>query len=377
MVALELLIDASGAERGAAQATRALGSVTAGAQAAERSISGVSRAFSGASSIASAANGIGAVAASFQNLNIASAAFQGGNVLLNLGRASADFAQLGGRVGTVASAFARLNPYIAGATLVLSGISAGMQLFGRDTDATADSLDGLLGKLDELNIRRAYGQADPRTSVSGTRDTLTQLRLSQRTEPFTIAKAADLFGVSELEFRNALEARIGPRATAGETIRNRFAPGGSSYSYSLTQVSPDETIAAGEALFGQRQFQEGASERLSRAENRARAERSRLLRDEAEERRRIQSEQLERSIELARELEESGRRWGEAVGDGAADLVLGLRNAREVASGLLQDLVRTGLREATGSLFGAVARSFGENATQRGSTPPTPPGIVV
>lgn len=376
MVSLELLIDASGMERGAAQATRALGSVTSGAQAAERNVGNLNRAFAGTSGFASAGTAIASAASAFDRLNISSAGFAASNAIVAVGRSVQDFALLGGRIGTVASAFARFNPYLLVASTALSAVSALMSVFGRDSDETTRSLqqqtnalDGLLSKLSEVRVRAGYGGSDPRTSVSGTVDTLTALRTSP-SRSFSASEAAALFGVTEQELRYAL-ARGGLGESALE-VRQKYRPRYDAsgqlrptpdgFEFARQSFTSADLVGAGQSLLGQRRDSiDSAEQSVRQAKDLAK------IQEDTERRRQEQAqafaEQMERSIEQA-------RRFGEQLGDGVADAVLGLRSGREVLASMVQDLARLGIREATGSLFAAARgalQNFGTTGAQQGA----------
>lgn len=389
MVSLELLIDARGMETGAAQATRALDSVSAKATQAERSISqtgrGLNAAFQATTGLASVGTNIATAANQFERLNLAAAGFSAARGLQNIGQVSQDMAVMGGHIGSVGLAFARLNPYILAASVALSLVSIGMTLFGDKTDDATESvkrqataLDNLKAKLNEVQIRASYGAGDPRQTIGGTIDTLTALRLEPSSKIRLDPKnAAALFGVSEQEFRAAAgRGGLGESAVEGSEGRIRLPSDGifgrptgplnGRFEYSKTSFTRDEVLGAGETLLKDRRISETSSR--DDIESRLRQERDIAKIQQATEEQRQRTEEERRAA--FQEMEESARRTGEYFGDGVADLVLGLRSAKEIAASIGQDFVRQGIRQATGNLFASFTQSFGATAAQK------PGGVV-
>lgn len=394
MVSLELLIDASGMQRGAAQATQALEQVTSKATQTQQSVSRVGQnlnvAFAATSGTTGFATNIVSAAQALDRLNVAAAGFSGARALTDISRVGADLANLGGRFGAIGLAIGRLTPALLIASTALSAISLGMELFASDTDKATESiqrqetaLGRLLGRIREVNIRSGYGQSDPRQSISGTVDALTALRLRESDSQLSIRDVAGLFGVSESEARTLLaRGGLGESAFEGQQTRIRlpsdrpFDPASgpiSGFQFNRNFFTQEQVLSAGETLLGDRR---GAEQTTAEAERRAREDAEQRIRQERDlsalqdERERQNEERAKQARELAREVEEAARRTGEYFGDGVADLVLGLRSAKEVASSIAQDFVRLGLREAVGGVFAAARNAFGTTGAQ-GTPPPS------
>lgn len=382
MVGLELLIDGSRATAGADQVKTALRGVQDQATQTEAGVRRIGASFSNAfqatGGTLQVAQGIGNVARSMQELNIAAAGFAGSRVLLEIGRVGQDLAQVGGRIGAFGAAFARLNPVLLIASTAMSAVSLAMSLFSNKTDEATDSvkrqataLDGLIAKQRELDIRAGYGAGDPRKSVGGTIDTLTALRTGSR-EKFTTKEAAGLFGVSEEEIRYALgvsgvgeaatELRQVPRYDRDLRVR------GYTTTYAQNAFSNESVTSAGEYLLRNRQRESDTARDTSADETSFSRRHESFFENGGEGERlfaQIRQQELEEAKAAMAELQDAARQVGEALGDGVADLVQGLRSAKQVAASLLSDLTRAGLRSAVGGLAAGIAGSFGGTGAQQ------------
>lgn len=269
---LELVLDASGMQRGAQQAGEALNAVGQRATTAATAVTNTGRAMSAAFQVGGGsvqiASGIAQTANAFGQLNTQAALFSASRVLLEVGNTARDFGNLRSAIGGVTGvmgalgAVIRANPIGSIATVV--GLAAtAMSLFGsRTRQATEEikkqttALDSLLGRVRDLDVRRGYGERDPRTTPAGTVDALTALRLSDR-QQIDVRDAAGLFGIDEQNFRYAL-GRSGLGESAIELRRRdsilwdtRAALRGENQ-FAMQSISRDQAIAAGELLLRDR-----------------------------------------------------------------------------------------------------------------------------
>ena len=152
MVALELVIDASGMQRGAQQATAALDAVaqksTAAEQATRRTSAALSAAFQTTGGVNQIASGIAQSAKSFDDLGIAAGAFGASRTILELAKTAQDFNQLKTAVGATGSTFSVLSTIMKGHPLltiatVISAAASVMSLFTSETKAATNSWDEL------------------------------------------------------------------------------------------------------------------------------------------------------------------------------------------------------------------------------------------
>lgn len=262
MPTLELLIDASGMQRGATEAENALRRVKA-------AIDGVTDSFSRARAIGGGASGggrllgfsggggaetfgvagplggggagfgsgfgaggvnasqvltgglqsaagIASTANALGQLNIQAAAFAAARSAFEIGNTIQDFARFRAGVGGATTAMGALNLAFKanpiGAIAVGIGLAAtAMSLFGSNTKNATDrvneqgqALERLRDGLPELVQRVALGQDDPRRTDRGLIDAIIALR-SGKASALRAGEAADIFGVSESFLRGGLQ----------------------------------------------------------------------------------------------------------------------------------------------------------------------------
>lgn len=402
MVSLELLIDASGMPRGAAEANRALDGVKNNATQTTQSVANVGRALTASGSFTSATTSIASAANAFSSLNLSAAGFASSGALLNIGRAVNDFGQLGGRIGTLAAGFARLNPYLLVASTGLSAVSAVMSVLADDTQRAANAYADLIANQNKVQslgkVADLFGDAGLRNQAG--RQYLENLR-SAAVEIYSSGRAPDVG-----ELRGILGPRVSDTAflnaarNAGiysQQVDIAARDGRSAYSgAALSQPTTDQALA----IIRSFAFQFAPDDASRRPERNLGPQYSSLIfadptqrpspfspligngvsltpemqlerdKETAQARADADRERLEQAAEVQRELNDQARQWGEHVGDGVADLLFGLRSAREIGAGLVADFARLGLREATGGLFAAVRNSFGTTAPQ--ANPPAP-----
>ena len=158
---LELGLDARPMEQGAAQAKRAIDSVS---DSALKSQAAISKAFQTTGGAVQVAGGIAQTAKAFSELNVAAGAFGASRALLEIGKTVQDFRELRGAVGASGSAFSVLGTILRAHPLmtlvtVLSTIGGLMSLFSRNTKEAASSFDQLAAAMQKAKLdasTRAY-----------------------------------------------------------------------------------------------------------------------------------------------------------------------------------------------------------------------------
>ncbi len=398
MVSLELLIDASGMQRGADQAKAALGSLQTKARETEtavKSIGGTGAAQS-TSGLLQVSSGISGIAQSLQNLNFSQAGTGIARTLLEISRTGQDFRQLTAGVSGATGAFGalglvmRAHPILAIASVV-GAVASAMALFSDKTDNAADSMakarregDALQSSLSGLAAGSGSKTGNPALDI------LNKLRGEDLSRALTFTENNNVIGgrgdsqfvkLSDLErvlpglsqyYGQQFGGGVGPlggargaRFSADEDERfvgrNQFIsyletsaasyqpPGGPSYFDNQPFWMRDGRDTATTSQIGNGAFRTNYPLRPTEQE------------DRDYER---QQEDYARAQESLRAMVDDARQVGEYLGDGAGDLILGLRSGREVLASMLQDLVRMGVRQGFGNLFAAAANSFGATGAQ-------------
>lgn len=166
MPTLELLIDATGMQRGAAVAKTALDSVTATAgktatevQRAGSNLSGAFQLTGGGVQIAS---GISQTAKAFGELNTAAGLFNASRTLLEIGNTARDFGQLRGAVGGAATVFGTLGAVIRanpiGAVATAIGLAA--TAFAAFSSGAKQAVVDYQALADEIRKNNIFAEAD-------------------------------------------------------------------------------------------------------------------------------------------------------------------------------------------------------------------------
>ncbi len=158
---LEVGLDARPMEQGAAQAKRAIDSVS---ESALKSQAAISKAFQTTGGAVQVAGGIAQTAKAFSELNVSAGAFGASRALLEIGKTVQDFRELRGAVGASGSAFSVLGTILRAHPLmtlvtVLSTIGGLMSLFSRNTKEAASSFDQLAAAMQKAKLdasTRAY-----------------------------------------------------------------------------------------------------------------------------------------------------------------------------------------------------------------------------
>lgn len=405
MATLELLIDASGMQRGAQQAEQALRGVQ---QASDRTATSVnnagrslSNAFQATGGSIQIAQGISQTAAALGSLNTAAGLFAASRSLLEVGKTADDFRSLRGQITTVTrdiygmatattrtagvwsslGSIIRAHPLLAIASVVSIAASA-MSLFSSRSDQATESIKRQATELDkllslqrdrEIGSRVAFGAVDPRTSAASTLDTLAALR-SDGNAPIGIGQAARSFGVSESDFRQLLNQANGTTEFGEYDLRptglRRFpgqAPG-----YLVGQADPSRIEAAGRILLERRQYRgpgyaSGAypGPEIGLPQGTLDSSSMNYVEQSADDRRRVEEEHSERINENMRRAADYADQIGQSFGAAFADVILGASTLKQALAGLLQQGVRSGLSSAFGTVFSAAGRAFGATGTQQ------------
>lgn len=392
MPTLELLLDASGMQRGAQQAQTALRTVQTEATATEAKVVGTARQMG--QGMLQATSGIVGAATSFGQLNAASGLFQSSRVLLDIGNMATGFRALTvagtglrGVISGIGLAISA-NPLGALAT-VLSTVALGMGLFGSSTEKATQAireqnreLGSLFERIPKLQAGARFGAADPRTTTSGAVEALTALTLSDRGS-FNAKDMASLFGVSEYEFRQALAigGRQGERAVEGEpsplsTPFNRM------FSYNEVSFGREATIGAGEYLLQRRRLRETEQSFYMRnadglgpvgGDPYDRATADELygnqrpgggVRITAERQAQVNQENTERALRAMDELVAKGEQFGATIGNAFFNVASGTQTARQALQSLIADFARLASQQAFARFFGTA---FGATAPQQNS----------
>jgi hypothetical protein len=158
---LELGLDARPMEQGAAQAKRAIDSVS---DSALKSQAAISKAFQTTGGAVQVAGGIAQTAKAFSELNVSAGAFGASRALLEIGKTVQDFRELRGAVGASGSAFSVLGTILRAHPLmtlvtVLSTIGGLMSLFSRNTKEAASSFDQLAASMQKAQLSNRARQA--------------------------------------------------------------------------------------------------------------------------------------------------------------------------------------------------------------------------
>jgi len=387
--------------QGAAQANAALKSVGDQAKVAEDATkkvgSSLSNAFQATGGTLQVAQGITQIGTAFQQMNIAAAGGGISRTLLEIGKTASDFRALAGGIGGATSALAVMRGVLAAHPIlviatVIGLASSAMSLFASKTDEATENikrqetaLDGMLKRLDEINLRSRLGENDPRKTIRGTVDTLVALNTSDA-KTISARTAANLFGVDENEIRAKIGAAgVGERAlefAPFDPTRQRFS---SQQRFAVDQFNREDVIAAGERLLEQRRQSEidaakvpfgpalppGFSDTRNTELNGSLLPNGGFKFNIDEQLAREQEDNARQLQQEFEELQRTARGVGETLGDGIADAIIQARSLKDVVNSLAQDLARTLIRQSVGNLATSLVSSFGQTAAQQG-----PPGTA-
>ena len=416
MPTLELLIDASGMQRGATEAESALRRVKTAVEAVSSASTGGSGIYGGGSRVGSSgatsfsfggggaggagsafqvgggsvqiAQGIAQTTQALQGLNTQAAAFAAARTALELGNTIRDFQAFRSSVGGVTTVFGtlgavlRANPIGAIATAI--GLAAtAMSFFGSRTKDTTSEVQKQVSELSKLRAalpgteaRVGLGAADPRTTSGGTIDTILALRERSRAESnISIDEAARLFGITPERLRLGLEdTGIAPSVNQPLPVTRTPAVDGRGNPLGFDRVtgggfqSGISTSAAaqfGERLLTDRSQQErfradgAAMDNMGASLRAAEMEADFQARNRAEdESRKAQQEAAERVAESMERAAQFGEQIGASVGDAAAQMLFAGRSFRDVISNLVRQFATQGLQNAGAGLFRAAVQGI-------------------
>lgn len=416
-VVLDLVVDATGVQRGSQTAEQALSGVTAAAAKTQSSLTnvggGLRNTFQAVGGVSQVGQGIAQTADAFGKLNVAVGAFAASSLLLEVGKTAQDFKDMAGTVTVVtrdiygmtstttraATAFetlraaVRAHPILTLAT-VIGAVAGVMALMGKNTDdATkkideqAEAMDRLIKKARDLDRAAVYaqpGQKDQRQTTGGTIDALLALRGVPSDTPYYAREAASLFGISEQELRyalarsglgeSALELRYPTHLTGGAALGTSLNP------YSLSRFSAGQLVSAGESLLRQRRnyagYDEGrpfsiippqpfgVEDRFGLGIGRnyvgiSEAEQREINRDKAQ----AAADRVAESMERAAR---SAEQFGGSVGAAAFDVLAGAQGLRQALLSIVSSLGRQGLSSLGSSLFGETVRQVQGNTNPTG-----------
>ena len=424
MPTLELLIDASGMQRGATEAENALRRVKTAVDSVSSASSGGSSIYGGGSRVGGGsatsfsfgggggaassafqvgggsvqiAQGIAQTTQALQGFNTQAAAFSAARTALELGNTIRDFQQFRGTVGGVTTVFGTLGAVIRanpiGAIATAIGLAAtAMGLFGSKTQEASDKLTQFRERNREIGERVALGAADPRRTDEGLRDAVVNLR-GRNASSLQSGEAAGILGVSEAELRGGLQDfGIRPNALLRDSVPrdqngNPLPSGGSLFDAYARQAPPnfvERTFPTSDlAQFGEQLLRERQGRRdVAVGESEAAGFRAAEMEAEFQARNRAEEEARQGQQEAAKRIEESlqraaqfGEQIGASVGDAAAQLLFAGSSLRSVVAGLVRQFATQGLQSAGAGIFGAITRGVaGATPTQTGANAGVPTG---
>jgi hypothetical protein len=419
MPTLELLIDASGMQRGATEAESALQRVKKAVESVSSASTGGSGIYGGGSRVGSSsatsfsfgggaaggggggvaqvlggslqsATGIAQTAQALGQLNIQAAAFGAARSAFEIGNTINDFTRFRSSVGGVTTVFGtlgavlRANPIGAIATAI--GLAAtAMSFFGSRTKDTTSEVQKQVSELSKLRAalpgteaRVGLGAADPRTTSGGTIDTILALRDRNRADPrssISIEEASRLFGISQERLRLGLEdTGIAPGVNQPSPIVRTPAIDGRGNPLGFDRVSggtfPSEIGTGVAAQFGERLLTDRAQQERFRADGAAMDNMGASLRAaemkaefdarerEEEARRQAQQDAAKRIDESMERAAQFGEQIGASVGDAAAQMLFAGRSFRDVISNLVRQFATQGLQNAGAGLFRAAVQGI-------------------
>jgi hypothetical protein len=418
---LELVLDASGMQRGAQQATKALDDVGQKATVTSASMQNVgksmSAAFQATGGTIQVAQGITQTARAFGELNSAAGLFGASRILLEIGKTTDDFRQLGGAVGGVGSVFTRVgaimraHPLLTIATL-LSAAASAMSLFGDNTKKAASAHEELAKSMREAN---AQNSTNALLGLGGTDARLGSLqRAVQRTyapgaSSLTVSQLAGsdlgLSPMSVLRFLANNPQFQGPanasRPFGGNTALEYMRTGyytasGNPFDDSI----PKEPVAGSRGLFRYRArpelnlspeaqralfaslysgiqqedasiaglYQFGAADVRGKSPFPESYKSSGLpmnyVEQSAQDRSQVEENNRRRQEESAERIRQTFEGIGQDIGLVAADLATGAVTFRQAIASIAQQLLRQGLSSGVGAIFSSFASTAGQAGTK-------------
>lgn len=403
MATLELLIDASGMQRGAQQAEAALKTVQtasdrtqASVQNAGRSLSNAFQATGGSIQIA---QGVAQTAKAFGDLNTAAGLFSASRVLLEIGKTADDFRQLNGAVRTSGGlwsslgAIMRAHPLLTIASVIGAAASV-MSLFSSNTTKSAEaftqlgqamrsaqvdertarflgiSASGALGRQAQ-GVQSAISALEGQQSISarqlgeaggtglvdvlrflrqeGNQDALTYLRTGQLTRDEIVERGRGAYA-RRVDVDPGTLTLTG--AQARDFLRRRFE-----------QLSTDQT-AYEQQIPSLYQFGAGRLGSEFRFDDASAGMPANYVEQSAADRARVQEEAAARVADNMARAADYAEQIGQSFGAAIADVVLGATSLRQALAGLVQSGARQGLSSAFGAIFSGISSAAGKTFAQ-------------
>jgi len=374
MPTLELLLDASGLQRGAQQAQTALRSVQAASTATETSVVGASKQLG--AGMLSAATSIAGAATAFGGFNTAAGLFASSHALASIGEVARQMTALGRAAGGASTAFGaiglaiRANPLgaIAG---TLSLVASGMAVFASNTRDAANDFERLGAAMTRAQFdRRAALLLGAPTSgpigsqLSGLLDLYSQ-RLEGR-NGFTVGDVSRDTGIDAQDIVQRVRDSnrgAGFYATFPEV---RFEPGSS------RPILPSDPMYSFVRPFDPGSLRLSDEEARGLYRTRYDTLRGDLDRARGDERstgggidERVQQQQAQ-ARENMRALVAEARQFGAELGDAFFNVASGAQTARQAVAAMVADIARQASRGLFANLFGTA---FGATAPQQQQQP--------
>jgi hypothetical protein len=395
---LELGLDARPMEQGAAQAKRAIDSVS---DSALKSQAAINKAFQTTGGAVQVAGGIAQTAKAFSELNVSAGAFGASRALLEIGKTVQDFRELRGAVGASGSAFSVLGTILRAHPLmtlvtVLSTIGGLMSLFSRNTKEAASSFDQLAAAMQKAKLdasTRAYlglpqeagGQQQALfQAIQDVQRTGQGMNL-QQFGPGGVGGGADVARYLATRGTEAQQAAAREyMRTGGQNVTRYYAAGMQGTQVTQferglpnLQLSQEQTQEVLRARYRSLQPQEvssqmgvgttGTSEAMQRAVQSA-AIIANYKQREADNAR-VVAENMERAANYAGNI-------GSTVGAAFADVLMKTTTLRQAFAGIVASIARQGLSDIGAAIFrgavnGLTPTQSGSNAglTAPGETP--------
>lgn len=407
MPVLELVVDATGMERGSQQAQAALRGVSTAAEQTQAKVSQIGgslrNTFQVVGGVSQVGQGITSTAAALTNMNTGLAAFAASRTLLEIGKTAQDFKDMAVSVTKVSSdiygmttnvtrsatAFEvlktamRAHPLLTIATVL--GAAAGvMSLFTSGTKEAANAFDELAASMDKIRINdevsRFLGVAgrspgDRRVDeMKALYDTARTLMTTDRFERgqgafaekrYTMNDIARMLGSQDtIGLARDIGVRVPSMAEAGGPINQLGAVQGAQVPYSqfLSYVRSryDELTTQRPVSMANTAWDVEDARKMSNSWHAAEQARLEAIANKQAEADRKHLEALERSVELATQM-------GGALGAAAFDVLAGIQGWRQALLSIVNSFGRQGLSSLGANLF---------NATARQATGTTNPGSV-
>lgn len=426
MPTLELVLDATGMQRGAQQAEASLKGVQVTAEKTQASVTalggGLRNTFQAVQGVSQVGQGIASTARAFEGANIAAGAFAASFTLLEIGKTAKDFRDMGSTVTTVthdiygmatsmtraATAFeilgtvVKAHPLLTVATVI--GAAAGlMALFSNNTKSAAQSFDELASsmakaRLDEDTARFLGVSGNKKSDELSRLFALTQYARSPSAQDSLYRPGLTVSGLQNLLSETDRDRLLTELNRAGNPYALRALETGETPSIGSREMGiPNipvrnaelqqllrnryrdlSTAPTGGPATGRMQFPGwmiptqpfGTPDKLGLGVGRdyvsiSAAQQKDIDRDNAQQAAERIAESMERAARSAEQI-------GGAFGAAAFDVLAGVQSLRQALLGIVSSLGRQGLSSLGSQLFGATVRQAqgNTNPTGGGDEPP-------